>query len=224
MQNKKIIVSMTSWPKRIDNVATVVKSLLNQDVQPDIIQINLSRDEFPSMTGISSELIELIKCNSKVQIEWVDGNDGVFKKIIPTLKKYYGEDYLLLSVDDDWIYRHDYIKMMIEFLEKYDSDAFCLFRPLVIGNRMIYKSSCFKSDFWEKLTPEVISTRIDDTYIEHYLHSYNKKIAGFRPDDTPDITKKFNPIHPNSQNTSTGEYSAADIARANKIIKAIKFV
>ena len=224
MQNKKIIVSMTSWPKRIDNVATVVKSLLNQDVQPDIIQINLSRDEFPSMTGIPSELIELIKCNSKVQIEWVDGNDGVFKKIIPTLKRYYGEDYLLLSVDDDWIYRHDYIKMMVNFLEKYGSDAFCLFRPLIIGNRMIYKSSCFKSDFWEKLTPEVISTRIDDTYIEHYLHSYNKKIAGFRPDDTPDITKKFNPVHPNSQNTSTGEYSAADIARANKIIKAIKFV
>lgn len=220
----KIIVSMTSWPKRIGNVATVVQSLLNQDVHPDIIQINLSRNEFPHESGLPSDLIQLIVYNPEVQIEWVDGNDGVFKKIIPTLKKHYGEDYLLLSVDDDWIYRHDYIKMMIEFLEKYDADAFCLFRPLVIGNRMIYKSSCFKSDFWEKLTPEVISTRIDDTYIEHYLHSYNKKIAGFRPDDTPDITKKFNPIHPNSQNTSTGEYSAADIARANKIIKAIKFV
>ena len=136
-----IIVSMTSWPKRIGNVATVVQSLLNQDVKPDIIQINLSPE---------------------VQIEWVDRNDGVFKKIIPTLKKYYNEDYLLLSVDDDWIYRHDYIKMMIEFLEKYNADAFCLFRPLIIGNRMIYKSSCFKSDFWEKLTPEVIKPfRID---------------------------------------------------------------
>ena len=219
-----IIVSMTSWTKRIGNVATVVQSLLNQDIKPDIIQINLSREEFPHSSSLPSDLMQLIVHNPEVQIELVDGNDGVFKKIIPTLKKHYGEDYLLLSVDDDWIYRHDYIKMMIEFLEKYDADAFCLFRPLVIGNRMIYKSSCFKSDFWEKLTPEVISTRIDDTYIEHYLHSYNKKIAGFRPDDTPDITKKFNPIHPNSQNTTTGEYSAADIARANKIIKAIKFV
>ena len=193
-----IIVSMTSWPKRIGNVATVVQSLLNQDVHPDIIQINLSREEFPHESSLPSDLIQLIVHNPEVQIEWVDGNGGVFKKIIPTLKKHYGEDYLLLSVDDDWIYRHDYIKMMIEFLEKYDADAFCLFRPLVIGNRMIYKSSCFKSDFWEKLTPEVVSTRIDDTYIEHYLHSYNKKIAGFRPDDTPDITKKFNPVHPNS--------------------------
>ena len=219
-----IIVSITSWPKRIGNVATVVQSLLNQDVKPDIIQINLSHEEFPHESCLPSDLIQLIIHNPEVQIEWVDRNDGVFKKIIPTLKKYYNEDYLLLSVDDDWIYRHDYIKMMIEFLEKYNADAFCLFRPLIIGNRMIYKSSCFKSDFWEKLTPEVISTRIDDTYIEHYLHSYNKKIAGFRPDDTPDITKKFNPVHPNSQNTATGEYSAADIARANKIIKAIEFV
>ncbi len=222
--NNKIIVSMTSWPKRIQNVATVTSSLLDQDIRPDIIQINLSREEFPNESGLPDDLIQLIRHNPEVEIEWVDGNDGVFKKIIPTLKKHYGEDYLLLSVDDDWIYRHDYIKMMVEFLKKYDADAFCLFRPLIIGNRMIYKSSCFKSDFWEKLTQEVVSTRIDDTYIEHYLRSYNKKIAGFRPDDTPDITKRYNPVFPNSKNTDNGEYSTADVAKANKIIKSIKFV
>ena len=184
----------------------------------------MSREEFPNESGLPDDLIQLIRHNPEVEIEWVDGNDGVFKKIIPTLKKHYGEDYLLLSVDDDWIYRHDYIKMMVEFLKKYDADAFCLFRPLIIGNRMIYKSSCFKSDFWEKLTQEVVSTRIDDTYIEHYLRSYNKKIAGFRPDDTPDITKRYNPVFPNSKNTDNGEYSTADVAKANKIIKSIKFV
>ena len=176
-----IIVSLTSWPKRINNVATVVQSLLNQDVHPDIIQINLSRDEFPHESCLPSDLIQLIVHNPEVQIEWVDGNDGVFKKIIPTLKKHYGKDYLLLSVDDDVIYHNGWIKMMVENLKSSGGDSYCPSKGRVIGNRMIYRSSCFKSDFWEKLTYEVVSTRIDDTYIEHYLECHHKNMAHWRP-------------------------------------------
>lgn len=220
----KIIVSMTSWPKRICNVAAVVKSLLDQDVEPDIVQINLSEDEFENKElDFPEDLKMLLAENKKVEVHWVKGNDGVFKKIIPTLKKHYGEEYLLLSVDDDWIYRRDYIKMMIDYLEKYDADSFCLHHAGIIGNRMIYKSSVFSSDFWEKLTSEVIATRIDDSYIEHYMKSKGKKMSGFRPDDAPDITKRFNPIHPNSHNTATGQYSLEDIKMAKNIISKIKF-
>lgn len=219
-----IVVSMTSWTKRIGNCKTAIGSLLNQNLMPDYIELNLSLDEFPNKEfDLPIELTNLVSQNKNVEINWVDGNDGVFKKIIPTLKKFYGQDYYLLSVDDDWIYRNDYIEMMVNFIEKYNTDAFCLFRPLVIGNRMIYKSSCFKEDFWENLTKEVIMTRIDDAYISHYLKSYRKKISGFRPDDTPDITKRYNQIYPNSHNSVTGEYSADEINRANKIIHAIKF-
>lgn len=219
-----IIVSMTSWPKRIGNVATVVKSLLEQDIEPNIIQINLSEDEFQNKEmDFPEDLKNLIETEPKIQIEWVKGNDGVFKKIIPTLKKHYGEEYYLLSVDDDWIYRHDYIKIMIDYLKQYKSDSFCLANAKIIGNRMIYKSSVFDSDFWEKLTKEVIDTRIDDSYIQHYMTYKKKKMAGYRPTDTPDITKKFNPIYPNSHNTKTGQYTAEDIKRANNAIRNIKF-
>lgn len=221
---KKIIVSMTSWPKRICNVAAVVKSLLNQDLEPDVIQINLSQDEFEGKEkSLPNDLLEILNSDKRVYIEWVSGNDGVFKKIIPTLKKYYGQDYFLFSVDDDWIYRHDYIKIMLEYLKKYGSDCFCLYHSGVIGNRMVYKSTLFSKDFWEKLTDEVISTRIDDSYIAHYLKCKGKKIAGFRPDDTPDITKKYNPIFPNSHNEVNGSYSRVEVEKANNIISKITF-
>lgn len=220
----RVIVSMTSWPKRICNVAAVVKSLLDQEVKPDIVQINLSEDEFENKElDFPKELIEVLSENENIEIEWVKGNDGVFKKIIPTLKKHYGEEYLLLSVDDDWIYRRDYIKMMIDYLEKYDADSFCLHHAGIIGNRMIYKSSVFSNDFWEKLTPEVIATRIDDSYIEHYMKSKGKKMSGFRPDDAPDITKRFNPIYPNSHNAASGQYSANEIKNAQNLISKITF-
>lgn len=221
---KKIIVSLTSWPKRIGNVAEVVKSLLLQDLEPDIIQINLSIDEFKNgVDDLPDELKTLLEKESRVEIEWVNGNDGVFKKIIPTLKKHQGEEYLLLSVDDDWLYRHDYIKIMVENLEKRGSDSFCLSHSLIIGNRMIYKSSVFDKDFWEKLTPEVVSTRIDDAYIEHYMRCKNKKKSCYRPNDVNEIMKTYNPVHPNSHNTKTGFYSQEDINRANFIINEIQF-
>ena len=66
-------------------------------------------------------------------------NTGAFKKIIPTIKKFYGLNYYLLSVDGDLIYREDYIELMIYYIEKFNPDSFCLTSSKVIGNTMIYK-------------------------------------------------------------------------------------
>ena len=74
-----IIVSMTSWPKRICNVAAVVKSLLNQEVKPDIIQINLSEDEFKNKElDLPEDFRNILSESENLEIEWVKGNDGVF--------------------------------------------------------------------------------------------------------------------------------------------------
>ena len=40
---------------------------------------------------------------------------------------------------------------------------------------MIYKSLIFENDFIQKLTDEVIETRIDDYYINYYLRKKKKK-------------------------------------------------
>lgn len=219
-----IVISMTSWKKRIVNVRKVLESLVDQNMKADFIELNLSVEEFPMKENdLPCDLVEFVKSHNEIEINWVNGNDGVFKKIIPTLKKFYGKEYYLLSVDDDWIYRSDYIELMVGYIEKYDADTFCLANANVIGNRQIYKSSCFREDFWKRLTNEVISTRIDDSYIEYYLKCHKKKMSHYRPSDTPDITKKFNPIYPNSNNEKTGQYSYKDIKTANDVISRVNF-
>ena len=45
--------------------------------------------------------------------------------------------YYLMSIDDDWIYDKEYIKIMLYFINKYKSDSFCLKKSKVIGNRLI---------------------------------------------------------------------------------------
>ena len=102
-----IIVSLTSWPKRIFNVPIVLKNILNGTLKPDYIELNLSSEEFPNKEDdLPKELLEIEKLN----INWEIGNSRTFKKIIPTLKKYYKKEYYLLSIDDDWIYSLDYIE------------------------------------------------------------------------------------------------------------------
>jgi len=223
LKNLKIIVSMTSWPKRINNVATVINSLLNQNIEPDLIELNLCIIEFPNKEkDLPKELNILMSKNKKIEINWVEKNTGVFKKIIPTIKKFYGLNYYLLSVDDDYIYRKDYIELMVYYIQKYNSDSFCLWKHQVIGNRMIYKSLIFENDFIEKLTDEIIETRISDSYIKYYLMKKKKKMAMYRPNNIKDIIKIYNPIFPNSRN-KTGVYSPKLVKRALQLINKIQF-
>jgi len=172
INNKQIIVSMTSWTKRIGNVSQVVYSLLKQTVKPDSIEVNLSTEEFPNKEKDLPEVLVAMLNEGLVQINWVEKNTGVFKKFIPVLQKYYGEDYYLFTVDEDWLYDIDYIKYMV--LELENNDVYCPCPYGVIGNRTVYKSTIFNKDFWEKLSQEIIDTRVDDSYIKYYL--LNKKV------------------------------------------------
>ena len=43
---ENIIITMTSWKKRIENVPIVLSTILNQSKKPDKIVLNLSSDEF----------------------------------------------------------------------------------------------------------------------------------------------------------------------------------
>ena len=49
ISEERIIVSLTSWYKRIGNVKTVVESLLNQTLPASKILIDLCTEDFPNM-------------------------------------------------------------------------------------------------------------------------------------------------------------------------------
>ena len=132
-------------------------------------------------------------------------------------------NYYLLSVDDDYFYNITYIKTMINYIEKYKSDSFCLSRKgKVIGNRMIYKSKIFEYDFITKLTDEIINNRISDAYIHHYLKQKKKIITNNKTKNFKNILEKFNSIYKNS-GRENGRYSKKQIKKAIKLIEQINF-
>ena len=112
---------------------------------------------------------------------------------------------------------------MINYIERYNSDSFCLSKKSkIIGNRMIYKSESFDYDFNAKLTDEIINTKISDAYIYHYLKQKKKIMAHKQPKNFKKLMKQFNPIYPNS-GKKNGRYSKQQVKRAKYLIKKINF-
>lgn len=110
MIEEKIIVSLTSYPERINQVRQVLDSILANTLKPDLIVLTLSLDEFPNKE-IPKELTELEE-KDLLKIKWVEGNEYPYKKLMHTLKDY--PDDLIITTDDDVIYSPEIIKILVD--------------------------------------------------------------------------------------------------------------
>lgn len=162
----KTIVSMTSWPPRIDYVVDALNVFFQQTVPPDLIELTLSREEFPNgIDDLPDALLHLI-ASRDITVFWEEGNAGVFRKLIPCAQRHQGEDAVILTVDDDWVYERDYVEKMLKGIDGYD-----VYSPFtnVTGAFTAYRTSVLTPELWERLTPEVISLAVDDTWYRAFL-------------------------------------------------------
>ncbi len=109
-REKKIIVSLTSYPARIETVNKTIKTLLNQSLKADEIILWLSPEEFSNREkDLPSQLLELQ--NKGLTIDWYH-NIGPYKKLIPTLIKHPND--IIVTADDDVLYDKDWLKFLYE--------------------------------------------------------------------------------------------------------------
>ena len=110
---ERLIVTMTSWKARIDNVIPVIQHLFkHQTLKPDKVVINLSREEFKDC--MPTELMRFAECHPKVEIHWMEGpNLRQWKKIIPTLLMYPND--MVVCIDDDWLYDPCMLEVLVKF-------------------------------------------------------------------------------------------------------------
>ena len=167
-QPAKVIVSLTSWPKRIHNVPYVINSILQNTVKPDQIVLNLSEEEFPGKElDLPDVLMDFV--NKRVlELLWTPGNLKAFKKFIPTMKKY--PDDVIIAIDDDFIYPEDFIET---FVTKHNE---CPNSPLSGNQVMLHganahcgcasliKSAYFGSFIDDLFDEEVLKLEMDDVF------------------------------------------------------------
>ena len=120
---EKIIVSLTSYGKRLNNLPVVLDTMYAQTLPPDLVVLNLAYEE------ILPKDVENYLRSHNVEINRV-ADTKVYKKIIPTLKKY--PDDCIICIDDDWLYPPQMIEDFMNIHKKYPNNP-------ISGNKFIYK-------------------------------------------------------------------------------------
>lgn len=118
-EEMKLVVSLTSFPARIDKVWLVVETLFRQTYKPNEIILYLTKSQFAAETGLPKLLLKQKKRGLKIRFE---------KDIIRAHSKYFFamRDYpnsLIITVDDDIFYSPLLIESLMMNYNKYANNT-----------------------------------------------------------------------------------------------------
>lgn len=180
-----IVVSLTSWIKRISYVKKVVESIMNNTLQPDRVYLNLSKTEFDGI-DLPKDLVDYFNSDDRLIINWVDGpNTKAMKKVFPILD-YLQDDDIIIDADDDILFPKDFIESRLSDFDKMGRNC-CItsnthnsvgfnHKMKVVSAMSLFQKKMF--NHWRKfVTQEILNTNNDDrTYLTlMWLNGYLNK-------------------------------------------------
>lgn len=116
-----VIISLTSYPARIDTIYLTIKTLLNQTYKPKRLYLWLAGDQFPN--GEKDLPGNLLKLKEKgLSIRFCD-DLRPHKKYFYTMKK--NPDSYVITVDDDIFYPENLVELLMATSEKYPDTVVC---------------------------------------------------------------------------------------------------
>lgn len=112
--NDEFIVSLTTFPVRIDKLWLTIESLLRQSVKPDRIIIWLYEGEFDGESSLPKELLEQKKRG--LEIRFCNENIMPHKKYYYTMLEF--PEANIITIDDDKIYPKNLLSKLIKYHKK----------------------------------------------------------------------------------------------------------
>lgn len=117
-KEQEIIVSLTTFPARINTVWITIETIFQQEYLPDRVILWLAKEQFPQ--GITKLPVSLKKQMKRgLEIRFCDD--------LKSHKKYYysmleNPNAIIITIDDDVFYPTDTIKNLISLHEQYPKD------------------------------------------------------------------------------------------------------
>lgn len=106
--NRELIVSLTTYGKRINTVYQSIESIFNQTYKANKIVLYISKDHFTTSTLPHS----LLKQQKRgLEIRFVK-DIGPYTKLIPALKEFPNAN--IITIDDDYMYPFDMIEKLVK--------------------------------------------------------------------------------------------------------------
>lgn len=113
---ERLIISLTSFPKRINQLWMVIDLLLRQTVKADKIILYLSKEQFPhEHKDLPNSLLDYQMYGLK--IIFVDGDIRSHKKYYYAFRDYPND--IVITVDDDIFYPTTMLETLLYFHHKY---------------------------------------------------------------------------------------------------------
>lgn len=104
----KVIVSLTSYPKRIGTINQVIESIIHQTILPDKIVLYLAEEQFETKEVVP-DLDEYEKYG--FELRWCKEDLGPHKKYFYAMQEF--PDDIIITIDDDVIYKETMIKNLL---------------------------------------------------------------------------------------------------------------
>lgn len=119
-ENKKdyFVVSLTSFPKRIDKLWLCIETILRQEVKPNELILWLYEGEFNGLDSLPKKLLEQQKRG--LQIKFCKENLMPHKKYYYAMKEFPNAN--IITIDDDLFLPLDLIKRLKEFHIKFPTE------------------------------------------------------------------------------------------------------
>lgn len=118
-ENSCVIVSLTSFPERINMVWLTIATILNQNLKPKKIILWLAQDQFPTHK-LPYSLKRL--CKRGLEIQYCEDLKP-HKKYFFTMKNY--KESFIITIDDDMLYPEDFIENLVKNVKKYPNTIIC---------------------------------------------------------------------------------------------------
>lgn len=118
---KRLIVSLTSFPARINRLWLVIESILRQDEKPDTIILWLSKEQFSTLEALPNSLLRLRERGLKIELR--DGDLRSHKKYYYALQEY--PDDIIITIDDDVFYHSCLLHYLRKCSTKFPNSVCC---------------------------------------------------------------------------------------------------
>lgn len=116
----EVIISLTSFPARIDKVYLCINSLLRQSIKADKVILWLADSQFESKSGLPKKLLDLEQYG--LEIRFCEDLRS-YKKIFYTAQEY--KESIIVTVDDDVLYPESWMKHLLLCAHDYPGTVVC---------------------------------------------------------------------------------------------------
>lgn len=127
-----IVVSLTTYPARINYVHIPIKEMLEQTVKADHIILWLAKDQFPKLfDDLPQTLTSLIE--QGLEIRWCEEDLKSHKKYFYTMQEY--PDCIIITIDDDLHYSSYSIEKLLDSYKRFPTAVSALRVHLMIRDK-----------------------------------------------------------------------------------------